>query len=223
MARLKLRPQFQLNDEQRIVLDRRAAVVRPRADDRRAAAGRRSQPRAGARRSTGRRRHHASLVARRISQWLEQTAREFLADPTRRAIVHPAPTARRCQLTTSRGPIHFYANSAPASSRQVPLEAFRRFQNDLRIRHGQAGHSARARRGGRRRAPPADGGVGATRTERPTSASASPRACCQSLNGWPRSRMRRSRRLLRCPIYDANGARTLQASCVSSRRTRPSS
>jgi hypothetical protein len=73
-----------------------------------------------------------------FGQWLEQTAREFLTDPTRRAIAHPAPTPRVCQLATPRGPIHIFANSGSTIVRQVPLEAFRRFQSDVRIRRGQA-------------------------------------------------------------------------------------
>ena len=45
----------------------------------------------------------------------------------------------RCaSSTTARGPIHFHATHDSGLARQVPLEAFRRFQNDLRIRHGQA-------------------------------------------------------------------------------------
>lgn len=54
----------------------------------------------------------------------------------RRAIAHPAPTPRVCQLATARGPTHIFANSGSTIVRQVPLEAFRRFQNDQRIRHG---------------------------------------------------------------------------------------
>ena len=71
-------------------------------------------------------------------EWLEETARDFLADPTRRAIVHPAPTPQRCQLVTSRGSIAFHATEMTGLARQVPLEACRRFQNDLRIRNGHA-------------------------------------------------------------------------------------
>ncbi len=137
-ARLKLRPQFRLNDEQRIVLiDARPSFDHvPTTDELLQEAARNHELERGffGQKTTSR-------VARReaFGQLLEQTAREFLADATRRAIVHPAPTARACQLTTARGPIHFYAHSGSTIVRQVPLEAFRRFQNDLRIRRGQAG------------------------------------------------------------------------------------
>ena len=136
-ARLKLRPQFRLNEEQRIVLiDARPSFDHvPTTDELLQEAARNHELERGffGQKTTSR-------VARReaFGQWLEQTAREFLADPTRRAIAHPAPTARVCQLATSRGPIHVFANSGSAIVRQVPLEAFRRFQNDQRIRHGQS-------------------------------------------------------------------------------------
>jgi hypothetical protein len=41
-------------------------------------------------------------------------------------------------VTTARGPISFHAKHGSGLARRVPLEAFRRFQNDLRIHRGQA-------------------------------------------------------------------------------------
>ena len=38
---------------------------------------------------------------------------------------------------TDRGPVHFDAKRDMGVARQVPLEAFRRFDNDVRISHGQ--------------------------------------------------------------------------------------
>jgi hypothetical protein len=136
-ASLKLRPQFQLNAEQRIVLvDARPSYDHvPTVDELLQDAARNHElERAFYGQKT------TSRVARReaYAQWLEQTARDFLADPTRRAVVHPAPTARMCQLITARGPIYFYAHSGSTLVRRVPLEAYRRFQNDVRIHHGQA-------------------------------------------------------------------------------------
>jgi hypothetical protein len=64
-------------------------------------------------------------------------ALEFLGDPNRRAVVYPPPSKRRCQVTTDRGPVHFDAKRDMGVARQVPLEAFRRFDNDVRISHGQ--------------------------------------------------------------------------------------
>lgn len=136
-ARLKLRPQFRVNDEQRIVLvDARPSFDHvPTTDELLQEAARNHELERGfaGQRTTSRATRHEAF-----SQWLEETARQFLADPAARAIVHPAPTPRVCQLATSRGPVHIFANSGSSIVRQVPLEAFRRFQNDVRIRHGQA-------------------------------------------------------------------------------------
>lgn len=137
MARLKLRPQFRLNDEQRIVLiDARPSFDHvPTTDELLQEAARNHELERG---YFGQKTTSRATRREAFGQWLEQTAREFLADSTRRAIAHPAPTARVCQLATSRGPIHIFAHSGSTIVRQVPLEAFRRFQNDQRIRHGQA-------------------------------------------------------------------------------------
>src|SRR5215203_5031142 len=51
--------------------------------------------------------------------------------------VYPPPSKRRCQVMTDRGPVHFDAKRDMGVARQVPLEAFRRFDNDVRISHGQ--------------------------------------------------------------------------------------
>ena len=137
VARLKLRPQFQLSADQRIVLvDERPVYDHPPTlDELLQDAARNHELERGfyGQKTTTRATRREAFRA-----WLEETAREFLADPTRRAIVHPAPTAQRCQLVTSRGPITFHAPEMTGLARQVPLEACRRFQNDLRIRNGQA-------------------------------------------------------------------------------------
>lgn len=137
VARLKLRPQFQLNADQRIVLvDERPVYDHPPTLDEllQDAARNHELERGfyGQKTTTQATRHEAYRA------WLEETARDFLADLTRRAMIHPAPTARRCQLVTPRGPISFDATEMTGLARQVPLEACRRFQNDLRIRNGHA-------------------------------------------------------------------------------------
>jgi hypothetical protein len=48
----------------------------------------------------------------------------------------PAPTPRQCQIVTERGAVHFDATHVGVA-RRIPLEAFRRFDADVRIRHGQ--------------------------------------------------------------------------------------
>src|SRR5580765_8348226 len=136
-ASLRLRPQFHLDAEQRIVLvDARPAYDHPPSIDEllQDAARNHELERAFYTQKT------TTRVTRReaYSQWMDETARDFLADSTRRATVHPAPTARVCMVTTARGPMAFHAKHGSGLARQVPLEAFRRFQNDLRIRRGQA-------------------------------------------------------------------------------------
>ena len=136
IALLKLRPQFQIGSDQRIVrMDQRPVYDHPPTLD--------ELLQDAARNHELERGFYGQQTARATPDeayraWLEETAREFLADPTRRAIRHPAPTARRCQLRTSRGSISFNATHMTGLAQQVPLEACRRFQNDLRIRSGQA-------------------------------------------------------------------------------------
>ncbi len=135
-ATLKLRPQFTLNAEQRIVLiDGRPSFDHvPAVDELLHVAARNHElERAFFGQKT------VARVSRReaYTQFIEETAREFLADSTRRAIVHPTPSTRKCQLATSRGPTYFFANFGSTIVRQVPLEAYKRFRNDLRIRRGQ--------------------------------------------------------------------------------------
>ncbi len=63
-----------------------------------------------------------------------QMAQAFLNDSTRRALAHPSPTARECDIATARGRIHFDVKNDRGIARDVPPEAFRRFQADLRLR-----------------------------------------------------------------------------------------
>lgn len=63
-----------------------------------------------------------------------QIAQVFLNDSTRRALAHPSPTARECDIATARGRIHFDVKNDRGIARDVPPEAFRRFQADLRLR-----------------------------------------------------------------------------------------
>ena len=133
VARLKLRPRYQLDDDQRVVrvdapptydvppdmdeLFREAArnhqLERTYQTERRAAKGSRQE----------------AYRERRA-----QVAQAFLRDPAQRAIVHPPPTPTRCYLATAQGRMLFEANTDEASARDVPTEAHRRFRADLRAR-----------------------------------------------------------------------------------------
>lgn len=61
-----------------------------------------------------------------------EVARTFLGDSSQRAMVRPAPTPRRCFVTTPAGRVMFDAalDSGPAAD--VPREAYRRFRDDRR-------------------------------------------------------------------------------------------
>ena len=143
VARLKLRPQFKLNPEQRIVKIKLAPVYDqpPTLDDLFQDAARNHELEHT---------YHAQRAASQTTQrqtfdeWRNQVALNFLGDPNRRAVVYPAPTARRCQIMTERGAVHFDARRDPSVLKQVPVEAFRRFDADIRIRHAR-GAEQRAR------------------------------------------------------------------------------
>lgn len=136
IARLKLRPQFKLNTDQRIVKIKFAPVYDhpPTLDQlfQDAARNHELERAYHAQRTT-------AQAARRetLDEWRNQVALEFLGDPNRRAVVYPPPSKRRCQVMTDRGPVHFDAKRDMGVARQIPLEAFRRFDNDIRISHGR--------------------------------------------------------------------------------------
>jgi hypothetical protein len=137
LARLKLRPQYKLNAQQQVVrIDARPTYDYPPAVDEllQDAARNHEMERAFFAQ------HTTVQITRREANanWLDEIARAFLNDPAQRAVIRPAPTARRCQLVTARGSMHFDARRDVGLARRVPLEAFRRYQNDLRIRNGQA-------------------------------------------------------------------------------------
>lgn len=133
VARLKLRPRYQIDGEQRVVrvdapptydvppdmdeLFREAArnhqLERTYQAERRAAKGSRQEA-------------HRERRAR--------VGQAFLTDPAQRAIVHPPPTPTRCYLATAQGRMLFEGNTDEASARDVPAEAHRRFRADLRAR-----------------------------------------------------------------------------------------
>src|SRR5688572_27883132 len=136
VARLKLRPQFKLNTDQRIVKIKFAPVYDhpPTLDElfQDAARNHELERAYHAQRTTAQTAKRETLV-----EWRNQVALEFLGDPNKRAVVYPPPSKRRCQVMTDRGPVHFDAKRDMGVARQVPLEAFRRFDNDVRISHGQ--------------------------------------------------------------------------------------
>ena len=63
-----------------------------------------------------------------------QLAQAFLSDRTQRAIVHPAPSPKRCYLTSAQGRVLFDVSTDDGLAKEVPAEAHRRFRADLRTR-----------------------------------------------------------------------------------------
>src|SRR5215213_9779 len=136
IARLKLRPQFKMSADHRVIKIKLAPVYDhpPTIDE---------LFQDAARNHEFERTYHAQRSASQANQrqtfdeWRNEVALGFLGDPNRRAIVYPAPTRRRCQIMTERGPVHFDARRDPGILKQVPVEAFRRFDADVRMRHAQ--------------------------------------------------------------------------------------
>jgi hypothetical protein len=61
-------------------------------------------------------------------------AKTFLADSTQRALVHPAPSTKRCFVQSKDGRMLFDVDTDEGIAREVPVEAHRRFRSDLRAR-----------------------------------------------------------------------------------------
>lgn len=133
VARLKLRPRYQLTDDQRIVRHDTTPIydAPPTIDDLfRDAARNHELERAYIT-------EHSTTRARRRDddhEWRSQLARDFMADPGQRAIVHPPPTPKRCVLGTARGRVTFDQRTERGPARDLPAEAHRRFREDLRAR-----------------------------------------------------------------------------------------
>jgi len=134
VARLKLRPRYeQLDGEPRVRrIDEPPTYDTPPAieDLFRDAARNHQLERAyeTQRRAEKERRRDAGRERR------EQVAQAFLADHTQRALVHPAPTPKRCYIGTQTGRILFDVSTDVGGARDIPPEAHRRFRADLRAR-----------------------------------------------------------------------------------------
>lgn len=137
VARLKLRPRFEMSGDQRV-----RRIDAPPVYD--------APPTIEVLFQDAARNHERERVfqgqraaARATRQdaydgWRTEIARVFLNEPSQRAIAHPAPTPRRCEIATERGHIRFDAKRDRGVARDVPREAFRRFQSDLRTKKGLA-------------------------------------------------------------------------------------
>jgi hypothetical protein len=131
IARLKLRPRYQQDDNQRVLRIDAPPVydVPPTIEDlfRDAARNHQLERTFEAQRREARTKRRDAQHDRKT-----QLAQAFLADPTWRAIVHPPPTPRSCYLATPEGRVLFDAKADSPPAAHVPQEAHRRFRADLR-------------------------------------------------------------------------------------------
>jgi hypothetical protein len=133
VARLKLRPRYERDDERRILRIDLAPTydVPPTVDDLFGFAARNYELE---------RIYQAERTAARTQrveaerELRARIARDFLADVTQRALPHPAPSPTRCYVMTEQGRRLFDASVDEGIARDLPPEAHRRFRADLRTR-----------------------------------------------------------------------------------------
>lgn len=130
VARLKLRPRFELDASERVRRIDEPPVYEapPSVEDlfKEAARNHELERAYRAERTASRAKRREAELA-----WRGQVAEGFLADPTQRAVVHPSPSPKRCFLVTPRGRVAFDVKTDEGPGRDVPPEAFRRFRADL--------------------------------------------------------------------------------------------
>jgi hypothetical protein len=136
VARLKLRPRYQLDGENGIARIDAAPTydAPPDVEELFREAARNHQ----LERAYTSERQAAKLKRREAGQERRaEIAKAFLSDPARRALVHPTPSPKRCVIETEDGRIFFDAETDVAPARDVPPEAHRRFRVDLRAKRDQ--------------------------------------------------------------------------------------
>jgi hypothetical protein len=132
VARLKLRPHYRIEGERVVRVDAMPTYDAPPDVESlfREAARNHQLERVyeSERRATRSKRRDADRERR------AQLAQAFLASSDQRALVHPAPSPKRCFLATEHGRVMFDATTDDPPARDVPAEAHRRFRADLRAR-----------------------------------------------------------------------------------------
>jgi hypothetical protein len=132
-ARLKLRPRYERDGEQKVVrLDSAPTYdVPPSIEDLFTHASRNYElERAYQAERTAVAAHRADAER----ELRARTAQAFLTDASQRAMVHPAPTPARCFVTTEKGRRLFDVATDEGIAAELPPEAHRRFRADLRAR-----------------------------------------------------------------------------------------
>ena len=133
VARLKLRPRYEMDSERGVVRIDAAPVYDepPTIDELYRAAAKNHELEAtyfAARNAARARRGEADRAFR------ETVAEAFLGDRGRRAVTHPPPTPKRCYLESDKGRLLFDVATDLGRAKDVPAEAHRRFRADLRER-----------------------------------------------------------------------------------------
>jgi hypothetical protein len=152
-ARVRLQPRFSTNADQRVVRQDEPPIFDnvPSVDELLAEAARNHQlesvHKSEAAEDSRKRQDRGLEVRQRLAQ-------DFLADPNRRARVHPRPTPRACHVLVNTAVVRFDAKTDVGIARQLPPEAYRRFCADERERmqrgqdefkRGYAVHEEKAR------------------------------------------------------------------------------
>ena len=133
VARLKLRPRFEMDSERGIARIDIAPIydAPPTIDDLYRAAAKNHELESA---------YYAARAAQRSNrtdaerELRENVASSFLADKGQRAIAHPPPSTKRCYVITERGRLLFDVETDQGIAKEVPAEAHRRFRADLRER-----------------------------------------------------------------------------------------
>jgi hypothetical protein len=133
VARLKLRPRYEMDGERGVVRIDAAPVYDepPTIDELYRAAAKNHELEAtyfAARNAARSRRGEADRAFR------ETVAETFLGDKGQRAVTHPPPTPKRCYLESDKGRLLFDVATDLGRAKDVPAEAHRRFRADLRER-----------------------------------------------------------------------------------------
>lgn len=133
VARLKLRPRFERDEERGLVrIDAAPLYDAPPTID--------ELYRAAAKNHELETAYHAERVAQRSRRSDDDRARReavaeaFVADKGQRAIAHPPPSPKRCYVITDRGRLLFDITADQGIAKEVPPEAHRRFRADLRAK-----------------------------------------------------------------------------------------
>jgi hypothetical protein len=133
VARLKLRPRYEMESERGVVRIDAAPIYDepPTIDELYRAAAKNHELEAtyfAARNAARSRKGEADRAFR------ETEAEAFLADKSQRAVTHPPPTPKRCHLESDKGRLLFDIATDLGRAKDVPAEAHRRFRADLRER-----------------------------------------------------------------------------------------